>query len=222
MQKINLREIDPDVYKTDNLMEGERVKKKSRRNGMLLLLAAILVCWLVRVIQVNRTYPEAETKRYSFGETLEQDGLAIRVLESRWAEEEEVAASMASDGDEMAKFGERKQLLVTVQLKNTGSESKRVEVYQYMIELPCYSNGIIMEAFIYYNPEKSLNPALEAGEELRNQGLCKKTGRKHGTGSRFSGTDRRKGVWPEGEKRLRENDAAPGNLRSDPADERVG
>jgi hypothetical protein len=126
----------------------------------------LLVLAGVRIVRLNQRYPAAETVIYTPGQEAPYGNFSLTVTGSRFLEENEIASLFAQELQEGLDI---KCLVLDFQVKNNGSQTEQIDIYNFILESQAWKNGINLAAFMVLNQENtkaSLSPLLEPGESM--------------------------------------------------------
>lgn len=127
---------------------------------VLLVLAGVRIVWL------NQRYPPAETATYTCGQAAPYGNFSLTVTDSRFLLEDEISSLFAQELQEGLDI---KCLVLDFQVKNNGSQTEQIDIYNFILESQAWKNGINLAVFMALNQENtkaSLSPMLEPGESM--------------------------------------------------------
>jgi len=140
--------------------------EQNRQGGNRRSSCILLVLAGVRIVRLNQRYPAAETVIYTPGQEAPYGNFSLTVTGSRFLEENEIASLFAQELQEGLDI---KCLVLDFQVKNNGSQTEQIDIYNFILESQAWKNGINLAAFMVLNQENtkaSLSPLLEPGESM--------------------------------------------------------
>ena len=126
------------------------MKQKIRTLCLVIVLAAVLCLYTIRVVQLNRAWPAPVKETYAIGETVQGPFTTEIVVHSaRWMTEEETGlyCDMQNDRDCMG-------IVVDFSVTNTGDESVFDDRVGLMPMGGFWTNGMSLDAYYGLNEER--------------------------------------------------------------------
>lgn len=133
--------------------------------GIALLFMAIGVS--IKIVQINREYPQVQKKVISVGEMAEmKTETYMKVKSAKWLSEKEAVEKYgAGFSDEMEEGYEYAIAEVTVELENRSGEEQGISLYEIYLETDTYCNGLAPEVMGSMEPPQEMEMTLPAGKK---------------------------------------------------------
>lgn len=137
------------------------------------VIVAIGVGCTLRIIRLNRNYPNPEVQRYTTNEPFIMDNFEVTVTEHQLLTVPEIKEQMADYDvtyvDNQGNNMDERLLLTELHLKNIGKEADVFYTYPCTLQSNAYSQGIILEYYDDFNLHLENTDGavfLEPGEEI--------------------------------------------------------
>jgi hypothetical protein len=142
-------------------------------NKNLIIICFILITlsllFTFRYLSINQKYPDPINKEHKLNQPIKYGSFEIKTIGYKMMNSSELK-DLGSVFNEITTPYDKniKCVIATVNIKNSGTEQKNLEVYPFQIESGGFSNGIDAALFSVLNGEDStLVPILKPNEEKK-------------------------------------------------------
>jgi hypothetical protein len=142
------------------------MKKKHKGLKILgiVLGGVLLIGYVVRVFTLNQKYPQPQVQTFSMNEWADYDGIEVKVTQAQIKDQDFMVENQLIT-TAPAPGREAKLLLVTMELKNSSTETAQGRVYLTEAESGAWNNGVAAELVSNVNkPGTSLSAPMKSGE----------------------------------------------------------
>ena len=142
------------------------MKKKHKGLKILgiVLGGVLLIGYVMRVFTLNQKYPQPQVQTFSMNEWADYDGIEVKVTQAQiknqdFMMENQIMTTAPAPGRET------KVLLITMELKNSSTETAQGRVYLTEAESGAWNNGVAAQLISNVNkPGISLSAPMKSGE----------------------------------------------------------
>lgn len=142
------------------------MKKKHKGLKILgiVLGGVLLIGYVMRVFTLNQKYPQPQIQTFSMNEWADYDGIEVKVTQAQIKDQDFMVENQLIT-TAPAPGKETKVLLITMELKNSSTETAQGRVYLTEAESGAWNNGVVAELVSNVNkPGISLSAPIKSGE----------------------------------------------------------
>lgn len=131
----------------------------------VMILIAMSSIFVARFIYINQKYPSPTLETVNLNKPIKYLGFEIKVEKSKLIRADEI--KKISSKDKLLFQYNSRALLVTINLKNTSKEKKKIDITPFEVESSGWRNAINLELFTEITSNGStMHPTIDAGKEI--------------------------------------------------------
>jgi len=165
-------DTDSPSKRKPSTIETRAQRKRIAFISIASLLAVLLVAGTVRIITLNIAYPSPARMVFSLGEEALGGDIGVRATSLEVFEGEEIL-SLFPDYEEKAKyngillrFDQVRMFVCSIVLSNHGEETSSVAVYNYVLQVDAWKNGLMYDQYLELNEVQRASVDLDPGKQI--------------------------------------------------------
>ena len=137
----------------------------------LLCVSIIIICCTIKIVEVNKRYPDTVVINVPYGEKTEYKNFELQIQDTKYIDYDELKSlngNVSELYDKYEKYYNQTFALIELQIKSCSDKAGNVELYQTVLGNNTSSNGVDVDLFEKFNDSSELLcPKLQPDESVR-------------------------------------------------------